>query len=329
MARVVDVSEFEKASSGCVVRLRPITDGMHPFYADFDLLIVAGDALASRAPLHLSGPSGTGKSHLLNSLLFGPRENITRVWDAIDVPRWSTVVCHRIFVSMLETPGEVWYRTEISNFNTEEHPQRILEILSEASSHPETLHVIWLVESGRGIQECVQGAFLEIVGQTVIREPHGRAFAADNIAFVTDSNHAANESGEFAIWDLDQAYGRRWTRRVTVAGLTAEQEAMVLRELCPVATDQQIAQVVRLAMLIREKHGEGSLRSILPPTIDAELDLLGCMRRLPVSTRSLAFYTLLGHLSGRDRDEAETTFAEAFGVQIVTNTPAGEAVGML
>ena len=104
---------------------------------------------------------------------------------------------------------------------------------------------------------------------------------------------------------------------------------MVLRELAAEATDQQIQQVVALAMAIRQKHGEGALQSILPPTIDAELDLLGCMRRLPVSTRHLVFSTLLGHCRSRDRDEAETVFAEAFGVRVKTDTPAAEAVGVL
>jgi hypothetical protein len=84
-----------------------------------------------------------------------------------------------------------------------------------------------------------------------------------------------------------------------------------------------------LATGIRQKHNEGSLTSILPPTIDAELDLLGCMRRLPVSTRHLVFSTLMGHCSKRDIDEAETVFAEAFGIRVKANTPAAEAVGVL
>lgn len=329
MSRIVDIAEFEKASSGSVVRMLPLPNDTHPFYADHDLVTVAVDALATRAPLHLSGQSGTGKSHFLTSLLFGPRENINHVTERLDLPRWPAIKVHRLFVSTFETPSEVWYRTEVVNFSTEERPQQILEILTEAAADPEALHVIWLVESGRGITESVQGAFLEIVGQGTIREPRGQTFEASNVTFVTDSNHAANESGEFAIWDLDQAYGRRWTRRVTFTGLTPEQEAMVLRELAAEATDQQIQQVVALAMAIRQKHSEGALQSILPPTIDAELDLLGCMRRLPVGTRHLVYCTVLGHCSSRDMDDAETVFAEAFGVRVKTNTPAGEAVGVL
>ncbi len=329
MSRIIDITEFEKASSGSIVRLLPQSNDTHPFYADYDLITVAVDALATRAPLHLSGQSGTGKSHFLNSLLFGPRDNFGRICNGLDLPRWGKIKCHRLFVSTFETPAEIWYRTEVVNFSTEERPQRILEILAEATADSETLHVIWLVESGRGITESVQGAFLEIVGQSTIREPRGQVFDTTNVTFATDSNHSANESGEFAIWDLDQAYGRRWTRRVTFAGLPPEQEAMVLRELAPEATEQQIQQVVALAMAIRQKHSEGALQSILPPTIDAELDLLGCMRRLPVGTRHLVFNTLLGHCSTRDTDEAETVFAEAFGVRVKTNTPAGEAVGVL
>jgi hypothetical protein len=230
---------------------------------------------------------------------------------------------------MFETAAEVWYRTEVVNFNTEEQPQQMLNILAEAAANPETLHIIWLVESGRGVTESVQGAFLEIIGQNTIREPRGQMFETPNVTFVTDSNHAANESGEFAIWDLDQAYGRRWTRRVTFEGLTPEQESMILRELTSEATEQQIHQIVRLAAGIRQKHDEGFLQSILPPTIDAELDLLGSIHRLPVDTRRLVFSTLLGHCSKRDKDEAETVYAEAFGVRIKTNTPASEAVGVL
>jgi hypothetical protein len=307
----------------------PISNDTHPFYADYDLLTIAVDALVKRAPLHLSGQSGTGKSHFLNSLLFGPTENITQVTQQLDLPQWSTIKVHRLFVSSYETPSEIWYRTEVVNFTTEERPQRMLDILAEAVHDTESLHVIWLVESGRGITEAVQGGFLEIIGQNPIREPHGQVFPSTNIVFVTDSNHAANETGDFAIWDLDQAYGRRWTRRVTFDGLAPEQEVTVLGELAPEASPQHIRQVVSLAIAIRQRHGEGTLQSILPPTIDAELDLLGCMQRLPVSTRHLVFSTLLGHCSGRDKDEAETAFSEAFGVRIKANTPAAEAVGAL
>jgi MoxR-like ATPase len=329
MSTVVDIMEFAKASSGSVIRMLPVPDDTHPFYADYDLVTVAVDALASRSPLHISGQSGTGKSHFLNSLLYGPQENITRVIEELDLPRWPSIKVHRLFVSSFETPSEVWYRTEVVNFSTEDRPQRILEVLAEAAADSGALHIVWLVESGRGISETVQGAFLEIVGQAMIREPRGQTFQAANITFVTDSNHAANESGEFSIWDLDQAYGRRWTRRMTFRGLTPEQEATVLRELAPDATGQQIQQVVTLAMGIRQKHSEGALQSVLPPTIDAELDLLGCMRRLPVGTRHLVFSTLLGHCATRDRDEAETVFAEAFGIRIKASTPAAEAVGVL
>ena len=84
--------------------------------------------------------------------------------------------------------------------------EQILEILTEAATDPETLHVIWLVESGRGVTASVQGGFLEIVGQNVIREPHGETFVTSNVTFVTDSNYAANESGDFVLWDLDQGY---------------------------------------------------------------------------------------------------------------------------
>ena len=329
MNKIIDITEFEKASSGSVVRMLPMSNDTHPFYADYDLITVAVDALAMRSPLHVSGQSGTGKSHFLNSLLFGPRDNFEKICNNLDLPKWKKIKCHRVFVSTFETPSEIWYRTEVVNFSTEEQPQRILEILEDAAADSETLHVIWLVESGRGISESVQGGFLEIVGQGTIREPKGRVFEMANVTFSTDSNHSANESGEFAIWDLDQAYGRRWTRRVSFAGLTPEQEAMVRSELSPESTEQQIQQVVSLAMAIRQKHTEGALQSILPPTIDAELDLLGCMRRLPVSTRRLVFCTLLGHCSTRDMDEAETVFAEAFGIRVKTNTPAAEAIGVL
>ena len=329
MSKIIDIKEFEKASSGSVVQLLAYSNNTHPFYADYDLAAIAVDALCTRAPLHLSGPSGTGKSHFLKCLLYGPRDNFDKICAGLDLPRWSKIKCHQLVVSMFETAAEIWYRTEVENFNTVEQPQQLLKILAEAAANPDTLQIIWLVESGRGITESVQGAFLEVIGEDIIREPHGQMFDASNVTFVTDSNHAANESGEVAIWDLDQAYGRRWTRRVTLEGLTPEQESMVLRELFPEATDQQIQQVVRLARGIRQKHDEGSLQSILPPAIDVELDLLGIMHRLPVGTRRLVFNTLLGHSSKRDKDEADTVFAEAFGVRIKTNTPASEAVGVL
>jgi hypothetical protein len=328
MSVVFDVTDFDLASSGSLLRMQPLPNS-HAYFADYDIAVLVVDALATLAPVHLSGPSGTGKTHMLNSLLFGPPANFYCISNGLGLPQWPRIRAHRILVSMYETPGEVWYKTGVVRFTTLQQPQKILEVLEEASADPEALHIVWLVESGRGISSAVQGGWLEIVGQRTIREPNGKVFELGNVAFVTDSNHSANVSGEFSIWDLDQAYGRRWTRRINLAALSPDQEAAVLRELAPAATDQQIQQVVSLAVTIRQKHEEGGLRSCLPPTIDAELDLLGCMSRLRQNTRTLVFNTLLGHCASREIEEAETAYAEAFGVQVKTTTAAAEAVGIL
>lgn len=329
MSEIVDITDFEKASSGTVIRMKPLTNDNHPFYAAYEPLTIAVHALASRAPLHLSGHSGTGKSHFLNCLLFGPRDNMLNVASCLDLPLWPAIKIHRLFIASYETPAEVWYRTEVVDFSTKERPQPLLDILSDADGDSETLHVIWLVESGRGINASVQSAFLEVVGQRIIREPRGRVLDASNVTFVTDSNHVSNEAGEFAIWDLDQAYGRRWTCRLRFDGLSIEEKVLVLRELCPEAADKQIQQVAVLSMQIQERQREGSLQSILPPTIDVELHLLSCMRRLPVDLRELVFTTILGHCANRDLEEAENVFAEAFGIRVKPDTPAAEAVGVL
>ena len=329
MSTIYDVTDFERASSGSLVRLQPCSKNGHCYYADYDLAAVTVDAIAMQAPAHLSGQSGTGKTHFLTSLLYSSRVNFECIRDALDLPKWPQLKPHRIFVSTYETPGEVWYRTEVVRFTTVQKQQKILDILTEAAEDPENLHVVWLVESGRGVSSSIQGGWLEIVGQRTVREPNGRMFELDNVTFVTDSNHVANPSGEFAIWDLDQAYGRRWTRRITVSPLSPDQEAAVLHALPPEATEPQIHQVVSLAAAIREKQMEGGLRSILPPTIDAELDLLGCMCRLRLNTRTLVFRTLLGHCVSNEMEEAESVYADAFGVQVETDTPAAQAVGIL
>lgn len=328
MSTIYDVTEFAKASSGSLVRLRQSSKSKHCYFSDYDLAALVVDAIATRSPVHLSGASGTGKSHFLNSLLYSPA-NFNHIRNALGLPAWPQLKPHRIFVSTYETPGEVWYRTEVVRFTTVQKQQEILDILTEAADDPDNLHAVWLVESGRGVASSIQGGWLEIIGQLTVREPGGKAFELGNVCFITDSNHVANQAGEFAIYDLDQAYGRRWTRRITVAPLSPDQEAAVLDELAPEATEQQIQQVVLLATEIREKQREGGLRSILPPTMDAELDLLGCMCRLRQNTRTLVFNTLLGHCASNELEDAEGVYGDAFGVQVKTDTPAAEAVGVL
>jgi len=87
------------------------------------------------------------------------------------------------------------------------------------------------------------------------------------LPFVTDSNYAANEAGDFAIWDLDQAFARRWTCRVTLQPLAMEQEADVLGELAPESSEQHVGQVVALAAAIREKQKEGGFSPLSRPQI--------------------------------------------------------------
>jgi len=329
---VYDVSEFASASSGSVIRLLPQPNDSHPYYADRDVLALVVDAINNQAPLHISGESGTGKSHFLNSLMFGPITNFFSVCAGLDQNGWNRFTCHRIFISSYELPSEVWFKTEVVKFSTVERPQKIMEVLRGCQEDPRSLHIIWLVESGRGVSPSVQGGFLEIIGQRTIRAPNGEVLEAGNVTFVTDSNHAANQAGEFAIWDLDRAYGRRFVRRITLEPLTPIQETLVLRELRPNAPPEQIQNIVCLAGAIRAKQREGALVSILPPSIDAELDLLDCMSRmgwLKIDTRKLAFSTLLGHCSEADREETEDVYGEVFGVRVKTSTPAGQAVGIL
>lgn len=329
MSVIYDITEFEKAGSGSVIRLQPQPGDTHPFFVDYDVAVLAVDALTYLAPLHISGISGIGKSHFLNSLLFGPRINFYAICNVLNLRLWPKFKCHRIFVSSYEIPSEVWYKDCVVKFTSVSQPQKILHILREACKDRKTLHVVWLVESGRGITASVQGGWLEIIGQRIIREPKGEVYCADNLTFVTDSNHAANKSGEFLIFDLDQAYARRWTRRITHRPLSPEQEIEVLQELVPQASAEHIRQVVSLSAAIREKQHEGLLSSILPPTIDIEVDLLGCMTRLPLNTRKLVFNTVLGHPAEEDEEEAESVYAQAFGVQVKTDSPAGEAIGVI
>lgn len=329
MSIIYDIEEFRNAGSGAVVRLRPEAKDTHSYFADYNVAVLAVDAIANLAPLHISGPSGTGKSHFLNSLLFGPRINFYSICNVLDLKLWAKMKCHRIYVSSYEVPSEIFYKDRVVNFSSILEPQEILKVLREAEKDRKTLHVVWLVESGRGITPEVQGGWLEVVGQRVIREPHGQVFQAQNVTFVTDSNHAANRAGEFVIFTLDQSYARRFTRRILHTPLMPEQELEVLRELAPQANPEHVRQVVRLTAALREKQREGLLTSVLPPTIDTEVDLLGTMTRLALDSRTLVFNTILGHVPEEDNEEAENVFAQAFGIEIKANSPAGEAIGVI
>jgi len=53
------------------------------------------------------------------------------------------------------------------------------------------------------------------------------------------------------------------------------------------------------------------------------------MSRLPLNSRIIVFNTLLGHIRDEDNEEVENIYAHSFGIRIKTNTPAGEAVGVI
>ncbi|HPM23696.1 MAG TPA: hypothetical protein PLP66_07300 [Phycisphaerae bacterium] len=327
MRPIVSVTDIARASSGSLVKL----GGRRAYYCEYDTLVSVVDAIQNRTPVHISSESGSGKTHLLNALLFEEHgANFTAVVRGLRQRPWPGLKCFRIFASEHELPRDLWYKTEVRSFTTIEVAQSILAILAEAEQQPDTLFVIWIVEAGRGVSDKIQGAWLEVIGQHPIREPRGREFELDNLTFVTDSNHVANQAGQFAIWDLDHAYGRRFLRRIHLRPLLPEQEAAILRELAPQAKDRHIEQVVNLAAAVRHRQREGALASILPPTLDLELDLLGCLQRLnKVNSRRLVFDTLLGHCSDQDLDDAESVYAQVFGVKVTSSTPAGEAVGIL
>jgi len=317
--RVEDAREYQKAGPSDLVKLLPVP-GSNPLFlpkAQIEILVYA---IVTHEIVHLSGPTGSAKTSLIEALHLVP-ENFRAICSALGHTSRPLQV-YPIEMATYEAPGELYLRRALKNGTTFDEESGLVRSLTEAAGlDGKFYHLIWLREIGRVHSASVQGGLLDLVTKGDITLPGGRRVNARNIAWVADSNYQVESEGTHTLVTLDDALRRRFTINLTLDYLSAEQETQVLLHLIGGKESQKAAQelvlhTVGLGQTIRRQKLEGNLQSVPPPTIYGYLAFVRMARALPhLSLQQVAMSTLLGNACPEDQKHVAGVLNEVFGFQ--------------
>ena len=322
--RLSKQEEFRKAGPLDLIEVAGAPH-QHPLYIPKLVLEEFVTAVMNNEFCHISGPTGTAKTAMIEALNLEP-ENWRALCAALGYPV-KPLKLYPIPMPVFETPGELLVRRALSNGSTLDEKSVLVRSVEDALRHRAThVTVIWCKELGRVHSTSVQGGLLDLITKGDIILPDGSRLDGSSIAWIADSNYQAEADATHTLVVLDVAVKRRFTVNITMNYLSAEQEGMVLREIVrklkprgfQKTDDELIEKVVKLGHAVRRQHEEGNLQSAPPPTISGYLAFL----RLSVALRHLslqqiAMATLLGHCSREDSKQAAAVLNEVFGLQVL------------
>jgi hypothetical protein len=320
--RLSQPEEYRKAGPSDLIEMLPVP-GHHPIFlrkADLEALTFS---ICTFETCHLSGPTGTAKSSLLEAL-----DRVPANFRALCAALGFSEMPLRLFpVEMViyETPGELYQRRALREGTTFDEKSRLVECLEEACRlRSKAYPLIWLRELGRVHSPSVQGGLLDMMTRGDIILSDGTRINGQGISWVADSNYQAEQDATHTLVAFDDALKRRFSVNITLNYLSAEQEAQVVREILKSTSpesdlsqrDGLIEKGVQLGHAVRRQKAEGNLLSVPAPTIWGYLAFLRMAVHLPhLTPQQVAMSTLLGLCSREDRKQVSAVLNEVFGLQ--------------
>lgn len=309
--------EYKKAGPTDLLRLLPV-NGVHPLYLPKWTVETVVYGIADEGSIHLSGPTGSGKSTLIESLYRVPR-NFETVCSALGYPVKPLRVYQAEMVTF-ETAGELYYRRSLKGGRTYDEESVLLRALRDAArSDVDSYILIWLREIGRVHSSSVQSGLLNLMTKGEVVLPDGTTVCLPHVAWVADSNYQAEHDATHTLVELDDSLKRRFTVHLTLDYLSSESEVQVLKHILTGedVDEWSLAKIVQLGSAIRRHKAEGQLQSVPPPTIYGYLSFVRMAIRLPhLSLYDVARSTLLGNASREDMKILPGVFNEVFGLSV-------------
>jgi energy-coupling factor transporter ATP-binding protein EcfA2 len=315
---VCEPEEYRRAGSTDLIELIAAPNS-HPLFIRKWVLESLVYAIASHEFIHLSGPTGSAKTSLLDALYLVP-ENFSAICAELGLPQKPL----RIFpveMATFETPGEIYQRRALKNGTTYDELSPLVRSLQEISSGKDECYpLIWLREIGRVHSSSVQGGLLNLMTPGDIILPEGTRICGAGIAWIADSNYQAQSDSNHSLVSFDDALKRRFSVNITLDYLPADLEAQVMERLLGQGygighSPEQISNIVTLSQVIRRHRAEGAMRSMPPPTISGYLSYFRMAHAMPhLSQQQVLQATLLGNATTDDQKLIPRLLAEVFGV---------------
>ncbi|MFQ5650716.1 MAG: hypothetical protein ACE5IY_12305 [bacterium] len=318
--RVSRQKEYLTAGPTDLIMLEPVPGGTPLFISKWVLeTLVYG--IVNHEFIHLSGPTGSAKSSLLEALYLVP-DNFMPVAAALKFTEKPLEV-YPIEMATFEAPGELYQRRALANGTTYDEKSTLVQALEEIAANKNAAYpLIWLREMGRVHSSSVQGGLLNLMTKGDIILPDATRIAGQGIAWVADSNYQAESDSTHTLVTLDDALKRRFSINLTLDYLPAEHEVIVLKHLLRAAKQEAdhelVEKVVNMGQTIRKARSEGALQSVPPPTIYGYLAFLTMAEKMRhLTLQQVALATLLGNASDEDKKLIPGVLNKVFGLHSV------------
>lgn len=218
--------EYQKAGPTDLIELHPVPGG-NPLFILKWILEALVYGIVHHEFIHLSGPTGSAKSSLIEALFRVP-ENFNGICSGLGFPQ-KPLRLWPIEMAVYEAPGELYQRRAIKDGSTFDEKSRLVEALEKAAeAKHECYPLIWLREMGRVHSSSVQGGLLNLMHSGDIPLSEGSYIDGRGIAWVADSNYQAESESTHTLVAFDDALKRRFSINLTLDYLTAQQEVQVI-----------------------------------------------------------------------------------------------------
>lgn len=227
--RVDRPDEYRKAGPTDLIELLPVP-ASHPLFlrkCDIETLVFG---ITHHEFVHLSGPTGSAKSSLLEAL-YRVEANFRGVCEGLGFPT-KPLHLYPVEMAIYEAPGELYQRRSLRDGSTFDEKSTLVTALEEAAATGGNCYpLIWLREIGRVHSSSVQGGLLNLMTKGDILLPDRSRLDGGGIAWVADSNYQAEQDSTHTLVTLDDALKRRFTIHLTLDYLSAEQEVQVVQHI--------------------------------------------------------------------------------------------------
>lgn len=272
--------------------------------------------------IHLSGPTGSAKSSLVEALSREP-ENFRLVCNYLGL-EYRPIHIYEIEMALFDTPAELYQRRSLNERGTFDEESVLVRALKDSANRSKKYYpVIFLKEMGRVHTASIQGGLLDLMTRSDISLPNGDKVKGGKVSFIADSNYQALEDAQHTLVTFDDALKRRFTVNVMLDYLSEKEERAVLHHIlihqdgAEEVDKEMVKKIVRLGQMVRNYRAEGNLLSVVAPTIYGYLTCYRMARKLShLGLQIIIMNTILGNASKDDLRMVETL------IQTVFNSPS-------
>lgn len=227
--RIHKPGEYRKAGPYDLIEMLPVP-GQNPLFLPKWFLEVLAYAIAQHEVTHVSGPTGSAKSSVIEAFHLAP-ENFLIVCEWLGF-KPLPIKLYPIEMATFEAPGDLYQRRALQDGTTFDEPSLLVNALEDAAQAGGCFYpLVWLREMGRVHSSSVQGGLLNLISKYDILLPDGRRLDGSKIAWVADSNYQAEGDSTHTLVTLDDALKRRFTINLSLDYLDLPQEIQVLQHI--------------------------------------------------------------------------------------------------